>query len=101
MSPPRARSGGTCDAHDVDAVEEVFAEALLFDLGLEVAVGRRQDARVERLLRVAADGPDRALLQRAQELGLHARGHLADLVEEERALARADEEARAAQSARR
>ena len=73
------------DAHDVDPVEEVLAEALLLDLGLEVAVGRGDDARVEGLLRVAAHRAHRALLQRAEQLGLHPRGHLADLVEEERA----------------
>ena len=68
MSPPRARSGGTADRDDVDAVEEVLAEALLLDLGLEVAVGRGDDARVERHLLVAADRAHRALLQHAQQL---------------------------------
>ena len=33
---------------------------------------------------VSADRPDGALLERAQELGLHPGRHLADLVEEER-----------------
>ena len=68
---------------DVDAVEEVLAEAPLLDLGLEVAVGRGDDARVERQLLVAADRADRALLQGAQQLRLHAQRHLADLVEEQ------------------
>ena len=85
---------GHVRADDVDAVEEVLAEALLLDLRLEVAVRGREDARVERLLLVAADRAHRALLQGTQELGLHPGGHLADLVEEERALARPDEEAR-------
>ena len=44
------------------------------------------------LLLVAADRPHGALLQGAEELGLHPGGHLADLVEEERALAGLDEE---------
>ena len=51
---------------------------------------------VEGHLARAADGADHALLQRAQELGLQAERHLADLVEEERAARRLDEEARAA-----
>src|ERR1019366_1546780 len=67
-----------------DPVEGILAEALLLDLVLQVAVGRGDDPRVERDLRVAADRAGGALLQRAQELGLHAHGHLGDLVEEER-----------------
>ncbi len=51
------------------------------------------DARVERLLLIAADRSHGSLLEGAQELGLHSRGHLADLVEEERALRGLDEEA--------
>ena len=36
------------DLHDVDAVEEILAEALLVDLVFEIAVRRGDDARVER-----------------------------------------------------
>ena len=71
------------DVDDVDPVEEVLAEPLLRDLVLEVPVGGRQDPRVERDLGVSADRPDRALLEGAQELGLHSRRHLPDLVQEE------------------
>ena len=46
---------------------------------------RRHDARVEGHLGVAADRAHRALLQRAQQLGLELQRQLADLVEEERA----------------
>src|SRR5205085_8263358 len=86
--------GRHVDADDVDAVEEVLAEALFLDLGLEVAVGGGDDAGVEGLLLVPADGSNGALLERAQELGLHSGGHLADLVEEEGAPAGLDEEPR-------
>ena len=70
---------------DVDAVEQILAEPLLLDLGLEVAVGRGDDARLERHLLVAADRADLALLEDAQQLDLHLERHLADLVEEDRA----------------
>ena len=79
--------GRDADARVVVAINEVVAEALLVDLGLEVAVRGRDDAGVERLLLVAADRADGALLEGAQELRLHVDGHLADLVEEDRALA--------------
>jgi hypothetical protein len=90
---PALPEGRGVHADDVDAVEEILAEALLLDLGLEVAVGRGDDARVERDLLVAADGAHHALLERAQELGLHLQRHLADLVEEERSAAGLHEEA--------
>ena len=48
VAPARAERRHV-NAHDVDPVEEVFAEALLLDLGLEVAVGRGDDAGVEGL----------------------------------------------------
>jgi hypothetical protein len=47
MSSLRSRSVGTVHDHHGDAVEEVFAEALGLTEGLEVAVGRGDDARVE------------------------------------------------------
>ena len=65
---------------------------MLLDLAFEVAVGRRDDARVEGLLLVAADRPHRSLLESAQQLGLHACRHLADLVEQDRSARGPDEE---------
>ena len=87
---------------DVDAEVEVLAETALLD-------ERRSRSRlvaatiadVEGHLGVAADGPDRPLLERAQELRLQRERHLADLVEEERAAVRLDEEAGARRRARR
>src|SRR5262249_54747783 len=56
--------------------------------GAEVAVGRRDDAQVDRLVAVRADAADLAILQRAEELGLELGRHLADLVEKQRPAAR-------------
>ena len=44
---------------------------------------RRDDARVHRDLRAAAEARDDALLQHAQQLGLHVERHVADLVEQD------------------
>ena len=76
------------DRDDVDPIEQILAEPLLLDLGLEIAVGRGDDARLERHLLVAADRAHLALLEHAQQLDLHLERHLADLVEEDRAARR-------------
>src|SRR5690606_22248460 len=83
------------DAHDVDPVEQVLAETLLRDLLVEIAVRRGDDARVELELLRRPERANLALLQGAQDLRLHAHGHLADFVEEERALVRFHEQTRA------
>src|SRR5262245_30887962 len=72
------------DRHDVDTVKEVLAKPALGDLALEVPIRRRNHARVERDLFVAADGTNAALLQPPEQLHLHVDRHLAKLVEEDR-----------------
>ncbi len=69
-----------------DAVKEVHAQAR--GVGAEVldAVGGRDDARVDGAFRRAADAADRAVLERAEQVGLELERELADLVEEERAV---------------
>src|SRR3954469_9382621 len=54
---------------------------------LDVAVGRRDDADVDLEHLVAAYALDFALLEHAEQLGLHGKGHIADLVQEERTAA--------------
>src|SRR5262249_54175582 len=73
---------------------KVLAEAPGIDRRLEVAVGRRDDAYVDAPPLRAADGSHLLLLQDAEQLHLHRRRHVADLVEEERAAVGLDEEAR-------
>src|SRR5262249_51963993 len=80
------------DLHDVDSVEEVFAEAPLVDFVFEDAVRRSDEARVERDLAVRPDRAHFALLQRAKQLRLHLERQLADLVEEQRSTVRLHEE---------
>ena len=55
------------------------------DLLDEPAIGRRDDADVDRDALGATDSLDLAAIDRAQQLRLHVEGELADLVEEQRA----------------
>ena len=74
----RERRAG--DGDHVQAIEEIFAEATGFDLGLEVAVGGGDQTKV-RAVRATAERLVLAFLQDAQQLDLHRRRQLADLVE--------------------
>ena len=84
-SSTRSRSGGTSHLHHLEAEEQVAAERPGPDRLLQRPVGRRHHAHVHLDRRVAADPLERVALQHAQELRLRGRGHLADLVEEDRA----------------
>ena len=70
--------------HDVEPIEQIVAELPLAHGAREVAVGRGDQADVD-LVRLAAEAFDLPVLQHAQELDLHVRRNLADLVEKERA----------------
>ena len=72
--------------HDVQAVEQILAERVLVDLLFEVLVGRGDDADVDLDHLVAAQPLELLLLQHAQHLGLRLEAHVADFVEEDRAL---------------
>src|SRR5438034_8727829 len=73
------------DGEDVQAVVEVFAEALLLDQASEVAVRRGDQADVDLDRPGAADTLELLLLEDPEELRLEVERDLADLVEEERA----------------
>ena len=78
--------------HDREAVVEVFAEAPGLDLELEVAVRRADHSHVQLDVHDAADALEAAVLQRAEQLGLHGEAHLPDLIEEDDAALRRLEE---------
>src|SRR5262249_3530878 len=72
------------DRDDAQPEEEALAEAAGAHVGLEVAVRRRDDARVD-LDRVGpADALEAMLLEEAEELRLQLRREVAHLVEEDR-----------------
>ncbi len=83
MSSRRSRSGGRLHGDHVDAEVEILAEAPGLHLVVEVPVGGADQAHVDADRLGAADRPDLAVLQRAQQLRLHLGPHVADLVEEQ------------------
>ena len=71
--------------HDVQSVEQIFAEQALVDLLLQITVGGGDDPHIGADRRAAADRRVLALLQYAKQPGLRLHGHVADLVEKQRA----------------
>ena len=61
---------GQCDGYDAEAVVEILAETAVLHGLLKIPVRRGDDADIHRY-RLATDRRDHALLQRAQQLGLH------------------------------
>ncbi len=83
------------DLDDVQPVVEVAPEAALGNQRLEVAVRGRHDAHVHEPRRVLAEPAHLVVLERAQEPDLRGERHVADLVQEQRALVRLLHEPRA------
>src|SRR5690606_23643940 len=73
------------DRKNVEAVEEIFAEAALADLFSEVLVGGRNQADVDLDRATGTDRVYLTFLNRAQQLDLNAGGQIPDLVQEQRA----------------
>ena len=93
MSALRSRSGGMLQVDDVEAEEEVLAEAASLDHVGEVAVGSGEDAGGDGDGLGGADGAHFFFLQGAEQLGLEVEGKLADLVEEDGAAGGGGEQA--------
>ena len=101
MSSGRSRSGDDGDAHDLEAIAQVGAEAPGVDLVGEDAVGGRDEPHVDAAGVALADAPHLAVLDHAQQLGLRARRQLPHLVEEQRAAVAPPRRARRARAPRR
>ena len=78
---------------DVQAVEEIFAEAPLADGGFEVRVGGGDDAHIDDRGSRFADRCDFAGFEEAEQLRLQLEAEFADFVEEEGAVAGAADDA--------
>ena len=76
------------DLDDVQAVVEVFTELMRPHGRLEVAIGGGDEPHVGADGLLAAHARELAVLEHVQQLGLKPQRHLADLVEQERALVR-------------
>src|SRR5260221_14241112 len=88
--------GKLCNLKSLKAIKEVIEESPNLDFFGEVPVGARDDADIDPDGFRAADCPDLLLLDHAQQLHLQVQGHLADLVEEDRAAVGGGEQAWAA-----
>ena len=84
------------DRKDVEAIVQIAPERSVLDHVLEIAVRGGHDPHVDALGPRAAEAFELALLQHAQQLGLHFHRDVADLVEEQRAAVRQLESARPA-----
>ena len=69
-------------------VIEIFTKLVGTNQFMQVLVGGTQHAHIHRNFLAATDTLNDALLQEAQQLGLQRRGHIADLVQEQRATGR-------------
>src|ERR1700682_3130277 len=78
------------DGDDVEPIKQIFPEpALLYPL-LQIAVRGGDNTDID-FLRSANDRRDNALLNCAQDLGLHRKVHVADLVQKQRPAVRLTE----------
>lgn len=76
--------GGDGHGGHVQAVVEVPAEGPVVHAFRQVLVGGGDDPHIDFARSAAADAHDLAVLEHAQQAGLHGQGQLADLVEEDR-----------------
>src|SRR4051794_7223535 len=73
------------DREDIQPVVEILAHLAVDDRLLRIAIRRGDDARFDVDLLVAADAPELAFFEHAQQLDLELDRHLRDFVEEDRA----------------
>ena len=85
MSPLRSRKRRQLDLKNIQAVEEVRAEAAFFDELLELLVGGGDAAEVHLDGMRAADAGDFPFLENAQQIGLRFQADVADFIEKDRA----------------
>src|SRR5262249_28669537 len=77
-----------------EPVVQIGPERLGRDRGTEIAVSRRKDSHIYFLGSRLTDGRYLTLLQYAEQLGLHRKGHLADLIEQDDSVVGRPEHAR-------
>ena len=74
---------GNLQVHDIQAEQQILAERIGADGLRQVAVGRGEDADIDRHRLGAADTVDDPFLDRAQELGLEPNVHFRDFVQQQ------------------
>src|SRR5258706_12977949 len=76
------------DGHGVKPVHQILAKAPVFDLSLDVPIGRRDHANIHFDRAVRSDAAYFALLQRTKDLYLEQRVCFGYLIEKKRAAGR-------------
>ena len=75
--------GGQGDAKNVKAEIQILAKCAVMGHGFEVAVGRTDDADINRDFIGAADTPETAILKHAQKLGLQIGCQFTDFIQKQ------------------
>ena len=88
MSSWPVPQAGHVDGNDIEAEIQILAKCLTNDLLLQILVRRGDDPHVHPDRRPSADSVDLALLDRAQQFRLQPAVHLADFVQQDRAVLR-------------
>ncbi len=86
MSSRRSAERRQREGHHVQPVEQILAETARRHPGLDVAMGRGNHAHIDIETLRRSDRPDLPFLQHAQQLDLQRDRHIADFIEEKRAL---------------
>ena len=76
---------GDEERHDVQTIEEVFAEVALGDLFFEVLVCGGDEAHIDTDGLRSADGREHLVVEGGEHFSLGLEAHVADFIEEERA----------------
>src|SRR4051812_22555498 len=71
------------EGKDVEPEIQILPEAAFLHFLFEIAMGRGEDARMRPYHACSPYAGEFALLEHAQELDLHGRGDVADLIEED------------------
>ena len=85
MSSPRSRNGGRRNCTTLSRWNRSSRNWSVGDGLDDVAVGGGDEPDVDAQFLRAADAGERAVLQKAQQLGLQRAAHVGDLIEENRA----------------
>lgn len=85
MSCGQSRSGGKIQRQDVEAIVEIFAEKPFLHQLDQVFLRRADHPHIDVHFMILANAAEGAVVEKAQQLGLHARRHLANFIQQHRA----------------
>src|ERR1041384_6878171 len=72
--------------HDVQTIEEIFAESSFFEFLAQVPIGRRNDPHIDLDRFISSNGGETLFLKHSQQLHLKMERQLADFVQKNRPL---------------